>query len=318
MEMKNSFPILLVEDDPVSRKMLERTLLKAGYQVTSVENGQKALDLFKEKFFPIVLTDWVMPEINGLELCKEIRNVNSKGYVFIVLLTSKDSKDDMVIGFEAGADDYLVKPPNYAELKARLKTGMRILELERSLKKANEEIRILSNIDSLTGIYNRGYLSEHLLIEIKKARRYSHPLSVTICDIDHFKKVNDNYGHQFGDLALKEFARCIIDSIRHDVDWAVRYGGEEFLIVLPETDIKNALFMAERIRRNIIKRLLRIQGKDVAITASFGVVGFHPDTPESLISMENLINQADKHLYRAKQEGRNLVKGDELREQLVQ
>ena len=314
MEPKYSFPILLAEDDPVSRRLLEKTLHKSGYQVTAVENGKIALDLFKKNFFPIVLTDWVMPEIDGLELCKAIRNVNSKGYVFIVLLTSKDSKDDILVGFEAGADDYLIKPPHYAELNARLKTGMRILELERSLKRANEEIRILSNIDSLTGIYNRGYLHDHLTMEIKKARRYGHPLSLALCDIDHFKKVNDNHGHQIGDIVLKEFAQCIKESIRNSVDWAVRYGGEEFLIVLPETDLKNALSLAERIRNAVFRKVLKIRGSEISITASFGVVGFHAGIPDKLIAIDALINQADMHLYRAKQEGRNLVRGDELKE----
>jgi len=198
---------LLAEDNPVTRKLLEKTLHKAGYEVTSVENGRKALDLFKEKFFPIVLTDWMMPEMDGIELCKAIRKNGSDGYVFIVLLTSKDSKDDIVSGLEAGADDYLTKPSNRAELIARIKTGIRILELEGSLKKANEEIRILSITDYLTRSYNRLYLSERLPQEIVRARRYRHPLSLVLCDIDHFKSVNDTYGHQAGDKVLREFTK---------------------------------------------------------------------------------------------------------------
>jgi len=142
--MNHLFPILLAEDNPVSRKLLEKTLVKAGHEVTSVENGRKALELFNEEFFPIVLTDWMMPEMDGLQLCRAIRKNASPGYVFIILLTAKDSKDDIISGLEAGADDYLTKPFNHAELIARLQTGKRILELERSLKRANEEIRILS------------------------------------------------------------------------------------------------------------------------------------------------------------------------------
>lgn len=134
--MSNKFPILLTEDDLVSRKMLEEGLLSAGYEVTSVENGRKALGLFKERFFPIVITDWIMPEMDGLELCRAIRKETSKSYVFIIIVTVKDSKDDIVEGLEVGADDYLTKPINHAELLARIRTGIRILELEKSLWEA--------------------------------------------------------------------------------------------------------------------------------------------------------------------------------------
>ena len=307
-QLKPHFPILIVEDNPVSRRLLEKTLIKAGHEVTSVENGRKALELFNEKFFPIVLTDWMMPELDGLELCRAIRKDTSKGYVFIVLLTAKDSKDDIVSGLEAGADDYLTKPPNHSELIARIKTGIRILELERSLKKANEEIRILSITDPLTGCYNRGYMTERLPQEIRRAKRYRHSLSLVLCDIDHFKRLNDTYGHQVGDRILKEFVQWIIPSIRNGVDWLARYGGEEFLIVIPETDIKGACYTAERLRRIISQKAIKIQGKRIHITASFGVTGLDPDTPDEKISPEAMINQADKYLYQAKQEGRNSVK----------
>ncbi|RLB41492.1 MAG: diguanylate cyclase response regulator, partial [Deltaproteobacteria bacterium] len=178
--MQDSYPILIVEDNPVSRKLLEKTLKKGGYEVVSVSTGEEALTLFRCKFFPIVITDWMMPGMDGLELCRQIRTMDLPGYVFIILLTAKDSKDDLIAGLEAGADDYLTKPLNYPELKARLKSGFRILELEKSLKKANEEIRILSITDSLTGCYNRHFLMQRLRHEIKRARRYKHELSVVM------------------------------------------------------------------------------------------------------------------------------------------
>jgi len=306
--MNHSFPILIAEDNPSSRKVLEKILQKAGYEVTSVENGRKALEAFKDAFFPIVLTDWMMPEMDGLKLCRAIRENTSRGYVFIILLTAKDSKDDIVSGLEAGADDYLIKPPNYAELIARIKTGIRILNLERSLKKANEEIRILSITDPLTGIYNRGYLNQRLPQEIQRARRYRAPLSLILCDIDHFKKVNDTYGHQIGDQVLKEFVQCIKESIRNNVDWAARYGGEEFIIVLPETDLIGACFVAERLRHVISRRVIKVKDQAIHITASFGVSAIDSTTPDDKISSEALINEADKFLYQAKQEGRNRVK----------
>jgi len=310
--MNHLFPILLAEDNPVSRKLLEKTLVKAGHEVTSVENGRKALELFNEEFFPIVLTDWMMPEMDGLQLCRAIRKNASPGYVFIILLTAKDSKDDIISGLEAGADDYLTKPFNHAELIARLQTGKRILELERSLKRANEEIRILSITDPLTGSYNRGYLTEHLPQEIKRTRRYGHHLSLVLCDIDYFKKVNDTYGHQVGDQVLKEFVRCVRKSIRDNVDWVARYGGEEFLIVVPETDTRGASHLAERLRGAISQMVIKVQEKGMHITASFGVTGFGPATPDDKISPEAMISQADKSLYQAKQEGRNRVKAGQL------
>lgn len=307
--MSDNFPILIAEDDPVSRKLLEKILIKAGNKVVSVENGQKALELFNDKFFPIVLTDWMMPEMDGLELCRAIRKNTYPGYVFIILLTAKDSKDDIIRGLRAGADDYLTKPFSHAELIARLNTGKRVLELERSLKDANEEIRILSITDPLTGTYNRGYMTERLPQEIKRARRYSRALSIILCDIDHFKKVNDTYGHLVGDRVLKDFAQCIRHSIRQDVDWTARYGGEEFLIVLPETDVNGASVMAERLKSELSQRVTETQGKQISITASFGVTGFSPDTPDEMISPEAMISKADKYLYQAKREGRNRAMG---------
>ncbi len=307
--MSDNFPILIAEDDPVSRKLLEKILIKAGNKVVSVENGQKALELFNDKFFPIVLTDWMMPEMDGLELCRAIRKNTYPGYVFIILLTAKNSKDDIIRGLRAGADDYLTKPFSHAELIARLNTGKRVLELERSLKDANEEIRILSITDPLTGTYNRGYMTERLPQEIKRARRYSRALSIILCDIDHFKKVNDTYGHLAGDRVLKDFAQCIRYSIRQDVDWTARYGGEEFLIVLPETDVNGASVMAERLKSELSQRVTETQGKQISITASFGVTGFSPDTPDEMISPEAMVSKADKYLYQAKREGRNKAMG---------
>ena len=175
------------------------------------------------------------------------------------------------------------------------------------MRKANEEIRLLSVTDPLTGCYNRGYLDERLAEEIKRAIRFHHPLSIAFCDIDHFKSVNDTYGHGAGDLVLKEFVRRINESIRSGVDWMVRYGGEEFIIVLPETDIKGACSLAQRLMNRLSQRVMTIQGVDIRITASFGVSGFGPVATDKKISPEDIIRKADELLYRAKMEGKNRI-----------
>lgn len=180
-----------------------------------------------------------------------------------------------------------------------------------SLEKANREIRQLSRTDSLTGCYNRGHLNELLPREIKRAIRYKHPLALAMCDIDHFKKVNDTYGHQCGDEVLKIFVKSISELIRVDTDWLARYGGEEFLLVLPETKLENAFGLSERLRKHIARQTIETEEERVAITASFGVTGFDASTPGKSITPEILINTADKYLYEAKKQGRNkVVKGN--------
>ncbi|OGP63581.1 MAG: diguanylate cyclase response regulator [Deltaproteobacteria bacterium RBG_13_49_15] len=307
--LKSDFPILIVEDSPVSRKILEKNLLKAGYEVASAENGLEALERLQSRFFPIVLSDWIMPEMDGLNLCRAIRKGEFQGYIFIVLLTAKDSKSDIIAGLEAGADDYLTKPFHSAELMARIQTGIRILNLEKSLKKANEEIQRLSKIDPLTGCFNRSYLNERLPNEILRARRYRHPLSLILSDIDHFKKINDAHGHLIGDKVLKDYANGLTAGVRINIDWVVRYGGEEFIIILPETTFDDAVRVAERIRMKIEKMKIKINGDSLFITSSFGVTGFDTAVSDELISPEMMIKRADQYLYQAKQTGRNRVNG---------
>ncbi len=306
----NIFSILIVDDDPVSRLLLEKILKKEGFKVCSAEDGVQALDIFKRQYIPIVLTDWMMPKMNGLELCRALRSIDSPGYIFIIIITAKDSKEDIVHGLEAGADDYVSKPFHHAELLARIRTGIRILELEKSLRKANKEIRRLSITDPLTGCFNRGYLMDFLPKEIKRSIRYNHPLSIIMCDIDHFKNVNDTYGHQAGDIALKSFVKILNSSVREGSDWLARYGGEEFLMVLPETDLEGAIDTAERLRKRVAKNRIEIgEDKKITITASFGVATFNPVDTKKEITSDSLINMADNMLYKAKSEGRNRVEG---------
>ena len=306
------YTILVVDDEPISRKLIESTLRKADYGVVTVANGRAALDAMQDRFFPMVLTDWVMPEMDGVELCRAIRDQAESSYVFIILLTSNDSQDDIIAGLEAGADEYLTKPFNRTELLARLKTGARIIELERSLRRANEELARIVITDPLTGCFNRGYLSERLPAELKRAKRYREPLSIILCDVDHFKRINDKHGHQMGDEVLKRFGQFLRDGGREGIDWVARYGGEEFVLVLPNTAWRNALIAAERLRAELSGEAICVAAATVSVTASFGIVGFDPETPDASKDMDLMIKAADRWLYDAKESGRNRCKGGGL------
>ena len=304
------YPVLLVEDNPVSRRFIEKILESGGYRVTPVQNGREAVEEINRAYYPIIITDWVMPEMSGIDLCREVRERKTEGYVYIILLTAKVSKGDIVEGLESGADDYLSKPVHPAELKARIQTGVRILELEHSLRKANEEVRKLSITDPLTGCYNRGYLNERLPQEIHRAVRYARPLSIAMCDLDHFKRINDTYGHGTGDAVLKYTVDLIRASIRKRADWIARFGGEEFVMVLPETGLSGAGVLVERIRSRLASTDINACGNTLRVTASFGVIGFDGASLKKSAappSTEAIMNRADRLLYRSKREGRNRV-----------
>jgi len=300
--------ILVVEDDPLSCAMIEMYLEQEGYPCVTAPNGREALDLFKREPFPIVITDWLMPEMDGTALCQAIRGLNTDSYTYLILLTSQNSPDAVVEGLESGADEYIVKPVNPAELKVRLKGARRILDLEDALRKSLYEIRELSIHDPLTGAFNRGYMDQQLNHEVQRAYRYRHPLSVMICDLDHFKQVNDNHGHHAGDSVLRRSIGNITSSIRQNIDWVARFGGEEFVIVLPETDTAGCCVVAERIRERIE---LGPGAEDsgsirIRITASFGTVTLVPGD-EPTATPEQLLQRADRRMYLAKQTGRNRV-----------
>jgi diguanylate cyclase (GGDEF)-like protein len=304
--------ILLAEDDPVTRMLMTRFLKKAGYEVDAVANGSEALDKMMQCYYPMLVTDWEMPEMDGIALCKAVRNMQLDGYVYALLLTARDTKEHTIAGLEAGADDYLIKPVHEAELIARLNAGRRILNLEQSLRVANERNRVLSITDALTGAYNRRYLMEQLPRELERCRRYAYPLSVLMCDIDHFKKINDALGHAAGDEALQQFAARAQKSIRSNSDWMARYGGEEFLIVLPDTAHDGALAVAEKIRGLISFTPFATRTGDAPMTASFGVVSTGPNGPDISLKVESMIRIADECLYRSKQEGRNRTSSHEI------
>ena len=297
--------ILVVEDELFSRTILKETLERLGYNVVLATNGREALDLCHQEHFPIIITDRVMPEMDGIEFCRAMRSVPAEHYVYILLLTSLDKKDELIAGLDAGADEYLVKPLHEVELAARLKAARRILDLETTLKQ-------LALHDQLTGAYNRGYLDRQLVKELKRSWRYEHPLSMIICDIDHFKKVNDCYGHQAGDQILKELVTRINYSIRNENDWMARYGGEEFVIVLPETPPAGCLVVAERIRNLIADTPVIYQENSIAVTVSFGAVTIAYTSMTEEMEIDVILRKADECLYRAKNAGRNCVVAEQF------
>lgn len=303
--MRKDFEVMLVEDSRTQALKFQMMLESHGYHVSVAQNGLEAMNMLLNSQTSIVISDWIMPEMDGSELCRAIRKHDFGNYVYIILLTAKDSKNDIIEGLEAGADDYLTKPVDDAELIARLTTAERVIRLESSLKQRNKEIALLSITDPLTKVFNRGYLNDNLPKAFKRAVRYQQNLSIIICDLDHFKNVNDNYGHQVGDLVLKAFVKALDGSLRKDLDWMARYGGEEFLIALPETDLNGGTAAAERFRQRIEELVIHADGKDIQITASFGVAAIDQNGDKSYLTTDDLIKAADRCLYQAKDRGRN-------------
>jgi diguanylate cyclase (GGDEF)-like protein len=309
---ETSNAILLAEDDPVTRMLMTRFLKKAGYEVKAVGDGNEALDQMTQRYYPILVTDWEMPGMDGIDLCKAVRSLQLDGYVYALLLTARNAKEHIIAGLEAGADDYLIKPVHEPELVARLNTGRRILALEHSLRFANERNRVLSITDALTGSFNRRYLMDQLPRELERCRRYAAPLSVIMCDLDHFKQVNDVRGHAAGDDVLQQFVTRITKSIRTPTDWLARLGGEEFLIVLPETGYEGALLVAEKIRAVVAEAPFMTRAGDVPVTASFGGASTERQGPDLSLKVERLLRTADECLYRSKEAGRNRTTAVEI------
>ena len=297
--------ILIADDESMSRKLLQKTLERAGYEVTVVENGRLAADKLCPANGPrLALLDWVMPELDGPDVCREVRKRKEQSYVYMILLTSRESKEDVVAGLESGADDYLTKPFDPEELKARLRTGLRILDLEDRLVQAREAMRFQATHDGLTGLWNRSRIMDLLGRELSRSRREHVSTSILMCDLDHFKKVNDTYGHLAGDDVLKETAKRLLASVR-SYDFVGRYGGEEFLVVLNNCNPAYALARAEEIRKAISQRPVPTTSGLVPLTMSLGLLisqewGCQP--------VEELLREADGALYAAKAAGRNCVK----------
>ncbi len=297
--------ILIADDEALSRRLLEKTLERAGYEVVAVENGRAAVRQLCQSDGPrLALLDWVMPELDGPGVCREVRRQQDDSYVYMVLLTSKESKEDIVAGLESGADDYLTKPFNVDELKARLRTGERILHLEGRLVEAREMMRFKATHDALTSIWNRGVIMDLLGRELMRSQRESACTIVLLGDVDHFKSVNDTHGHLVGDEVLQEIARRLLLSIR-SYDFVGRYGGEEFLLVLNNCKPQFAEARAEDIRKIVSSRPIQTLAGPLNITMSFGLLlsdvwGVRP--------VEELLHEVDAALYAAKAAGRNCIR----------
>jgi diguanylate cyclase (GGDEF)-like protein len=297
--------ILIADDDALSRRLLERTLVRAGYEVTPVANGRQAIDRLSEPEAPrLALLDWMMPELDGLGVCCEIRKRRDQSYVYMILLTARESKEDVVAGLESGADDYLIKPFVADELKARLRTGQRILHLEDRLVEAREQMRFKATHDHLTALWNRGVIMDLLGRELTRSQRENVCTAVILGDLDHFKKINDTYGHLVGDQVLREVARRLLLSVR-SYDFVGRFGGEEFVTVLNNCRPDSAVPRAEEIRKCICTRPVHTDAGPLSVSMSFGVV---LSTEWGQRPPEDLLHEADGAMYAAKSEGRNRVK----------
>src|SRR5579885_2845218 len=298
--------VLIADDSIVSRHLLDATLRKWGYEVVVACDGIEAWNVLQLPDAPkLVILDWVMPGLTGLELCRRIREhaKEKDAYTYILLLTSKSLKEDLIEGMESGADDYVTKPFDQHELKTRLRAGTRIIDLQQQLVTAREELREQATRDFLTRIWNRSSILDILQRELVRGSREHRPVGVILADLDHFKSVNDTYGHFAGDAVLLEFTHRVQGSMRQ-YDSIGRYGGEEFLIVLPGCDEEATAAQGARMRAALAAEPMSINDDHRVITCSFGATCSRPGLD---IDSEALIRVADDALYAAKRQGRNCV-----------
>lgn len=296
-----SLSILVVDDSPVYRKLVEQSLSNEHQQILFAKNGREALELFAEKHPQVVITDWSMPDVSGLELCQQIRRNFRQYYSYLILVTSNSNKEQIVEGLSAGADDYLTKPFDPGELLARVGVGRRIIQLQHEIEAKNRQLEQLALTDPLTGMPNRRAIDLWVDGQLSSAARHQFPVWVVMADLDHFKKVNDTYGHEAGDTVLKHFATILKANTRRS-NLCARLGGEEFLLVLTHSNEKQTEIAVERIRKQVAMEKFRFRDATFGVTASFGIAGFDGNlAPE----FNALLALADAALYAAKSGGRN-------------
>ena len=315
--------ILVVDDVPDNVEILDARLSSRGYQVQTASNGEEALARVRENPPHLILCDVMMPQLDGFEVSRRIKQDEQLPYSPIILVTARDTAEDVVEGLEAGADDYISKPYNFKELEARVRAMLRIKRLQDELDQknrelavvvdelelANKRLRKLSITDGLTGLYNHRHVHELLRDEWERTLRSGEPLAVAMLDLDRFKQVNDTYGHPTGDVVLYETAR-ILQSAAREIDMVGRYGGEEFIVILPNTDEAAAAQFAERVRQEVAEYLFRDEANELRMTTSSGVAS---SSGPGIDQCEALLKLADEALYAAKQGGRNrVVRSSEL------
>jgi two-component system cell cycle response regulator len=298
--------ILIVDDDPVLCAVLQREIQAAGFTVEVALSGEAALNSLRSNFAPLVILDLDMPGMHGLEVCRRIREQPYPSYVYIIIRSILDEESHIIEGFEAGADEYLSKQTSPAQLLARLKTAQRILSLEHALKRMISERRKMALTDALTGAFNRRYFMKYAQRNVQRAQRAGTQLSLLALDIDHFKAINDRYGHDAGDVVLVECVRRIHATLRRE-EWCARMGGEEFSVLLPQSDMQRAQRIAERIRAAVAAAPFRVGEVGIPVTVSIGVSGLSGLEPAEGASVDFLLRQADECLYRSKRMGRNKV-----------
>lgn len=299
---QEQFKIVVADDSKVYRRLVESVLAEHGYTIYFASDGREAVNAMADHQPSLVITDWEMPDTTGIELCSKVRH-NQGAYTYIILLTSNTEKSQIVEGLAAGADDYLTKPFHPGELLARVAVGRRVTELHRQLQAKNALLEALALTDSLTGLPNRRAIEDWTKRELSGAARYGFAFWLVMADLDHFKSINDKYGHEAGDIVIKRFAELLRENTRAS-NLCGRLGGEEFVLALAHVDRTGVQTAVERIRRGFEAEKLTFSGTMMRATASFGVAGFQGSgTPD----LDQVLRDADAALYTAKHKGRNRI-----------
>jgi len=299
----NTIKILVVDDNPVVRKLATTLLAKKNYDVTACESGRQGIEKAKTLSPHVILLDVMMPEIDGYEVCRKLQLDDITKDIPIIMVSSKTESIDKIKGLEHGAADYVTKPFDRGELLARVATQVRMKTLWDELQEKNSMLEELAKKDGLTNLFNHRHFQERIAEEFYRSKRYSLPLCCALIDIDHFKTVNDNYGHQAGDVILNSLGG-LFEENKRDIDSAARYGGEEFALILPHTDKECSRAMCERLCHIIQEETFLVSSKTINITVSIGIAAY-PDV--SVETHSELIKCADEALYAAKKSGRNRV-----------
>lgn len=300
------FRVAVVDDDSAIRRLVRLFLKRAGYDVVECTTGLEARDTLMKEPWDLAILDRRLPDMDGVVLCQELKANPGYRSRYIIMLTGEDEQEDKIEGLELGADDYITKPFQSPELLARVRAGKRIVDLQKELMETNRRLELLSITDGLTKLHNHRYFQDELARAFEESERYERPLSLAMIDIDYFKKVNDTYGHAVGDEILKGVANLYRESVR-TTDLVARYGGEEFAVMMPETNLADALTFAEKIRSLVESTPMETQAGPLNITVSLGVASI----PHSKIhTPKEVIVAADKALYRAKRNGRNQVQAE--------